>query len=149
MMYLEPLKLNCPHCQHPIECRVAWIRKKGRKCPACGDSLQALREEIERPLIEFGTMIEDIERVMEVEDEFGIGEVSDVEAQPLRTFGDAHQFLLTRLAATGHVDIDRDEVWSRLCEAINRIRGSKKVRLRKPTDPFIRSNLVSEAPAPA
>jgi hypothetical protein len=148
MMYLEPLQLTCPHCQHPIECRVTWIRKKGQQCPACGGSLQALREEIERPLIEFGTMLEDVERLMDVEDEFGLA-ISDHEAESLSTFHDAHQFLLHRLSASGQSDIDRDDVWNRLCDVANRVFGTKKVRRPKPTDPFWRSACISKAPAAA
>lgn len=88
---------------------------------------------MERRISGWTHFVEDASRIMAVEDEFSIS-IPDVEAEMLRTFADAQQYLNRRLGS----DSSAENIWQRLCSAIAKAEyGAVANPLRY--DPFVRT----------
>ncbi len=114
MMYQEPLELVCPTCSHCFQCSVSWILAPDRRCAGCCSTLDSLQDQIKKPIDEWAEFVVDVARIMALESTFKLSDIPDTEAVGLRTFGDAHEFLMERLGNS----LSRAEVWDQLVSAV-------------------------------
>ena len=141
----EPLELVCPSCDHRFECALAWIRQEGQECPKCGGSLESIRKPIDDMITDWTHFVEDVERIMALEKEFGIS-IPDNEAEGLRTFAEARDYLVRRLVCDDCAQSDAEQVWGRLRSAIATTPDFGAVSDPRLSDPFVRVDSIEKEP---
>lgn len=144
MKFREPLQLTCPHCELSFERPLAWIRQEEAQCPQCRGSLSSIRGGIESLISDWEHFVQDVQRIMAMEEEFHIS-IPDADTGQLRTFADAHDYLRRRLVSESTTNDDAEQIWKRLCSAIASTTDPGDSADPVPNDPLIRTDFSQEA----
>lgn len=138
MKLREPFQLTCANCESCFEYTIDSARQTEWKCPQCGFPLTEIRDRFEGTVRDWTYFVEDMERILALESEFKIA-ISDADAENMRTFADAHDYLVRRLVSMGHADVGAEEIWNRLCSAVATAPEIGAVERPKRSDPFVRT----------